>query len=764
MGTPFTIKQKQEWGARYFRYLDSFMKMCLADLPDARIPKLRFGTDEDVYTNNVIIHVGLERIEAKSEEEMLSTVSYMLGHEIQHIRSTSEKAWKWGQEGGLMAVCEELSAKLEGRPRRFNKPRDYGVFLQDMNKLGYKLSLTALRQFVHFVMNSLEDGRIERIRSIRRPGFHNFMVQYRGREWNTHPVEGIPFAKMDAREKLTTMLNQVLTLSTMSIYQKGFTLHYAGTDIEKSVRDLMPNIARGVASSDCRGCMKEGIDICRKLGLDIAEASKLTPIEELISKLMEQFSEQQEYKGKSNDEETESGQGCSPFGQSDLVIELDDEEFDELAKQAEDQDDASGMGARVIFKRKNPKPDESETGENPGSGKGEGSGEEDTNTLKNESGEGSDSEKGFLDEQQGKGASGDAQPKKSDSNEHSDGPNESEGNMTGGCDGTIEESEVEKRIREAMEKAAQEAAGEVETAKSGTASTRKRVVEQVFDDAEPPDVSSISASYGNDIVFTETKRAYDVCQQMPFELQGRATVFKRKIQKLFKNQETPCTRGQKTGRIDAPSIYKLAMNEMDFFVRKGQSQNFDGCAYFLADNSGSMGYGNGSKRYHCCNALSVIEEGFSKVMPLKIVAFDAMSSTNVVHEIIKNWNERSSNNFSYNFLLRGRSGYGNKDGYSIRVATKELLSQPGKKKILVVLSDGSPSGYDDYNRGLKDVSDAVKKARASGIEVIGIYFSDQHDATEEAAFKKMYEKNFVITEPEMIGDELAKLMKRFCFR
>ena len=161
---------------------------------------------------------------------------------------------------------------------------------------------------------------------------------------------------------------------------------------------------------------------------------------------------------------------------------------------------------------------------------------------------------------------------------------------------------------------------------------------------------------------------------------------------------------------------------------------------------------------------SNIEDGFSKVIPLKIVAFDAQDDTFVTHEVIKNWGERNSNSFSYNFMKKGRSGGGNKDGFSIRVATKELLSRSGKKKILIVLSDGSPSCYNSYAEGTKDVNDAVKKARASGIEVVGIYFSSNHDTEEEDMFRKMYEKNYVITEPEMIGEELARLMKRFCFR
>ena len=88
---------------------------------------------------------------------------------------------------------------------------------------------------------------------------------------------------------------------------------------------------------------------------------------------------------------------------------------------------------------------------------------------------------------------------------------------------------------------------------------------------------------------------------------------------------------------------------------------------------------------------------------------------------------------SYNFSSKGPSGCCNKDGYSIRVATSELLKQVAKKKILIILSDGLPSAY--AGDGTNDVSTAVDEARRQGIEVVSIYFPGSYSNDEETLWK-----------------------------
>ena len=281
--------------------------------------------------------------------------------------------------------------------------------------------------------------------------------------------------------------------------------------------------------------------------------------------------------------------------------------------------------------------------------------------------------------------------------------------------------------------------------------------EKAVDDDSLPDLEDVNTHYDTQINLNEEARTYPANERMPFELKGQANVLKRKVEKIFHNMQKPILRGRRTGQLDAAMAYKLAMNQMDCFMKKGEVSEFDGCAYFLADNSGSM---QGNRQENCCKALSKIEHAFQDVMPLKIVAFNADDCYSVRHQVLKNWSEKVSSNGSYNFLTHCYANGGNKDGYSIRVATEELLHRPERKKILIVLSDGLPSAY-EKNDGEKDVNDAVRKARKAGISVISIFFGDD---SERSTFVKMYEKNCIITEPEGIDAELVRLMKRFCFR
>ena len=204
-----------------------------------------------------------------------------------------------------------------------------------------------------------------------------------------------------------------------------------------------------------------------------------------------------------------------------------------------------------------------------------------------------------------------------------------------------------------------------------------------------------------------------------------------------------------SGNVDPSLIYGLSFGDTEIFRKTGKDKKFDGCAYILIDNSGSM---SGNKRIEACKAAAVIEEGFKEIMPLKIVAFDEWGE--VVHEVVKNWDERLSKNCCWNFACQGREGCGNEDGYDIQIATRELLKRPEARKMLCILSDGAPG-----NRNL--VKSAVQKARKKGIEVYSIYFEEGSIGSNANDFKYMYEKDFVCCELSEVDEHLSKLFKKF---
>ena len=667
-----TLEEKEAWIRRYYPFCESYMKLALADRNN--IPQLEIGLDKGSYTDHAIIHIGIGTLEENDEESLLRSVLFLIGHEVQHVRSTTQRAWTYGLTRGFQVILEEYANKTETKKKVFRKEADYDVYIKELASRGCCISTGSLQRFVHFVANSLEDGRIERIRCIKRPGFKDYMIAFRGRDWQKNEVESSFVQNLDdPRTYLLLVLNQILNLATMSIYQKGFTkICPIDSRPQILIHSLMSDIAAGVASANCRGCMEHAIAICKKLAVEIIKASKLTPLEELLSEILSFLIEEcgsSSFEGTdSRNEETSSESSGILFGKSELEGELNSSQ--------EDKKDSINHS----------------TGDSP---------EKEEECMD-----------GLI-----------TAAKAASDDEITDAVR----------DVYIDERLNKKRKEDFIDK------------------------EKAVDDDSLPDLEDVNTHYDTQINLNEEARTYPANERMPFELKGQANVLKRKVEKIFHNMQKPILRGRRTGQLDAAMAYKLAMNQMDCFMKKGEVSEFDGCAYFLADNSGSM---QGNRQENCCKALAKIEHAFQDVMPLKIVAFNADDCCSVRHQVLKNWSEKVSSNGSYNFLTHCYANGGNKDGYSIRVATEELLHRPERKKILIVLSDGLPSAY-EKNDGEKDVNDAVRKARKAGISVISIFFGDD---SERSTFVKMYEKNCIITEPEGIDAELVRLMKRFCFR
>ena len=186
----------------------------------------------------------------------------------------------------------------------------------------------------------------------------------------------------------------------------------------------------------------------------------------------------------------------------------------------------------------------------------------------------------------------------------------------------------------------------------------------------------------------------------------------------------------------------------------------DVATFLLMDNSGSMGDGPGSTRYACCNAAAVIEEGFKRHMALKIASYSAFGSDSVVHEVIKEFDEVTPVSLAYNYRDYGESRGGNKDGYSIRVATSQLLQRPEKDKILIIASDGFPCCYTDWEFGFEDTRNAVQEARRAGIKTIGMYmFHDQNEHDFEV-YSNMYAPEILFASLDEIEVELELVLKR----
>lgn len=715
-----SMEKRENFIRQYQKYFERRMKFMLAKkVIKVRYPRLVLALDGESFYNSKdrVVHLGIGDLNVDTIDDLLCHTEFLLGHEVQHILSTTNKAWLHGLNNGTKAILEEIAVLLK-KPMRFRKESDYDTFLDMLKADGYNLSMDRIKQFAHFILNALEDGRIERIAMKNRPGFRNYVQLVRGQAYEETPVDEDMLQSLDTDYVyLVMMLNQILSLSTCQLYQKNF-VDVAKADIElfNKVEALRPELKAAHFSGTCKGCAENSIKICRKLAEFIMKASLLDDFEQMMQDLMQQmsqsssdFSEQNNYSASDKQEETdtnEPGESGGLFDSSDL-----------------DSEDSTGMNGNS----------------NTGSSSSDEIDKSDNSTSSDASNDASDDTSD--------GNSSDSQSGSSNSE-------------------PLDKDEMSKKIKDALEKARENVSQDTAIAKKagGTFSKNKPpkdLIEKTEDStSSPPNIEGIGAY--EEVTFSETERHYPCDEELPSELVSMASILKRKTEKLFRNQQKPNIREQKSGSIDPLGLHRLAMDQIDVFEKKAIEDEFDGCLYILQDNSGSM---HGIKREECSRAVAVIEKAFENIMPMKIVAFDA-SGENVQHEIISNWNEKIFNTGAYNFLTHGYSGSGNMDGYDIRIATGELLRRPEDKKILFVLSDGYPVNYDGgLSEGINDVKTAVHEARNAGVMVVPIFFyeNDWELEENEEIFKEMYETGYIMTEPSNIFKELEKSLKRFCF-
>ncbi len=844
-------------------------------------PDINFYADDDQFFDPGAyeIHIGvlglIKLFKPNNEEEFLSALNYVRGHEEQHVRSTATKPYAIGIKMGTQAVLEYISSKEEKTKRRFRSDNDYIDFANRvLPSMGLYISMNMIQQIIAGISNSVEDGRIERIRSVRFPGFEKLRIVHRGIFWQD-TAEKKPYdeIKDSPVEKMQVILNEILSLATCQLYTKGFIATYAGTPMVAEVNAMMPHIALGVMAARTRDMAAQVVEISKKLAPYIYEAVKLSEsdikarqaLEKMLADMISSMVDQMPSNNLSEqDEDTEEEMGNSTFPMSDLVVTLPDDVYDKMVEKSkkgggsgglmiqrehpkeeegekengegaaggQDEDDKSGKaqsdrkdGRNGSGNGQEQKSDEEgsegqgsgkagekneqaegsggsgESGENgdesgndgqgggsseksgdkesgeQGSGSADGSGDEkDDQNGSAASGDGGD-ESGSESEDGQKGASGKQSGKsgsksddaKQSGDESSEGdtstnsmaePSKTEKGMKGikgktekpdGKKGDIDA--VMQAMKEAAEQVNEKAKQDIDNVNATAAHEARTKAKDVPDTSKPITAEDVKGICPD---FEEVKRQYKLTEKLPPVQMARGKSLLRKNQQYFKSLSTPNVSFLDSGTVDPGRIYGLAFGDTDVFRRKGSDKKFDGCAYILIDNSGSM---SGNKRTEACKAAAVIEEGFRGLIPIKIVAFDY--ANNVIHEVVKSWDEQQTLNCCWNFCLKGRQGWGNADGYDIMVATKELLARPEQKKLLLVLSDGMPAeASPGFTKG------AIKDARKKGIQVSGIYFEEGRVGSEARQFLSMYgdgtdSRDAVACSLDELDQNIEKIMKRF---
>ncbi|WP_106494552.1 vWA domain-containing protein [Lentibacillus sp. Marseille-P4043] len=249
--------------------------------------------------------------------------------------------------------------------------------------------------------------------------------------------------------------------------------------------------------------------------------------------------------------------------------------------------------------------------------------------------------------------------------------------------------------------------------------------------------------------------------------------FKRKlaatIEKTMEHKKNAPRKDLAIGRL-SKKLLPLVIDENPrvFYKKSQESSDIDAVFTLLVDCSASM---------H--NKMDETKRGI-------VLFHEVLNQLKIPHSIIGFWEDANEvmENYQPNYFHRVHSytdsfyqndganimqlepEEDNRDGFSIRVITKELVARREKNKFLLVFSDGEPaaSGYDQ--NGIVDTNVAVTEARKKGIDVIGMFLADgEIDEHEDATMKNIYGKErLMIPSVAELPEQFAPLLKRLLMK
>lgn len=211
------------------------------------------------------------------------------------------------------------------------------------------------------------------------------------------------------------------------------------------------------------------------------------------------------------------------------------------------------------------------------------------------------------------------------------------------------------------------------------------------------------------------------------------------------------------GSLNPGGLHKISCANLEVFRKKDIFPKSDLAVYLLIDCSGSMW---GTKIYQTQRASWIIIQALNKInIPVAASGFTTYRSA-VIHCRIKNFDSPKT------YCNQIGAFQENRDGFSIRVAARELEMRKEKGKLLIVLSDGLPNhtwvkgtvAFYYKEEAYSDTAQAVREAMKN-ISVLGVHFGSHY---ELKAAKKIYPHlihiNDAVHLPVVLGKSIKKAL------
>jgi len=250
-----------------------------------------------------------------------------------------------------------------------------------------------------------------------------------------------------------------------------------------------------------------------------------------------------------------------------------------------------------------------------------------------------------------------------------------------------------------------------------------------------------------------------------FEVESKLVTqenFAQQVRKLIQIRAKVQTQyGTKKGKLDQSKLSRICFNAPGFsdkiFKTKIENKTLDVAITVLIDMSGSMG---GLKAYNALASALLLNEVCSTLtVPIEILGFtdgrDSKSDVSPMMFIYKSFSNLkvSTEDLTKYFATSSNFMSGNPDGENILWAYDRLLKRKEKKRILIVMSDGSPAaskssfGLEKFTLKVIKEIEAAKKVSIYGLGLCSKSVCDY------------YKANSVINDPNEIPSKLISLIE-----
>ena len=248
-----------------------------------------------------------------------------------------------------------------------------------------------------------------------------------------------------------------------------------------------------------------------------------------------------------------------------------------------------------------------------------------------------------------------------------------------------------------------------------------------------------------DWVYDENKKA----------LNKEAKKFSSKLRELLMYRaKTHRVHARDEGSIDSMNLYRIS-TDRKIFQKKIDGQETKVRFKILVDCSGSM---SGRRMHEAIKACYLLATSLQKLkIPFSIVGHSADGRHVKMIEYIDFEHCRKKESL---MKLRSMKAYDtSRDGLTIFHASVDLIrhSKKDEKKVLIVISDGNPHGWDNYHEKFKtDITSMWSYFEEKyDVQTIGIGIGEGMESVQN-----LYKEHVVVEDVFELGDQLLKTIRQ----